>query len=1800
MLLGLSLTAASVAHQASERLFVQDARQIDRPSGGTLCAHAADLDGDDDLDVVAGHGGGVAWYENKRYGVYSTPQSVIDGVDVWSLDTADLDLDGDLDIIAAMRVEGRISWFENRNGEFGDERVLATSAYYSQSVVADDLDGDGMADVVWGSRDHRMPVAWQRNLGDGEFSEPVVLASAVNTATGVVASDLDGDGDQDLVWASDSPARIVAWQENLGEGGFAEYRHIANSADSAVHIADLDLDGDVDVIANGPAGADGATRSVWYENVGDGEFAMRNLADDGPEHRNAWCSADFDGDGDRDVCSVSGNATAWYENLGDGAFTHRSVAADEAREAGTVEAPDLDGDGDADLLVASYYDGVLWFENQRHDAPSDGIAFAAAQPVADTGGANSVALADLDGDGQTDVVWVGRARAGVAWARNVGRGFDRPVYLEGVGLSDVVHIADLDGDGDPDVLVGSLRWYRNLGGGTLSAPIPIVDESAARDVAVVDLDGDGDLEPLYVTVDEVVYHDNLGGGDFGDPVVIAAGLDDPRSVAGADVDTDGDLDFVIGSRSERAFAWYENAEGGFVEHFVTDEGWGDYAMAVGDIDGDGDPDVLTTRHAWISWHENHDRGALWETNVLGEGASGPAHAFDLVDMDGDGDTDVVSVANHVEWYENLGGVFATHTIAVTEHGTSNVAAADMDGDGDIDIVYASPERPGVLWHENLTRSAPLAAPSITTTRAAFGRVEVAWLPVAPEDAGSAPILRYVVRASSPSAPERQCIARAHEHRCVVAGLIPGATYELSVRAESAAGPGPSSTPVSVMLPSLVRGALAFSSAQTLTTDFPGAVSVDAADFDRDGDLDVVAASNYGGEIAWHENLGTGSFSEGRTISDAVSGVEDVHAADLDGDGDTDLLSASWNDDTIAWLENDGSADFSVPQTITSRADGPRGVDVADLDLDGDLDVLSVSALDDKVAWYVNQGGGSFSVERVIADDADFATSVGTADFDADGDPDLVVAAEFAGEIRYYRNDGDGDFALALVADGVENPLFVDAADVDGDGDPDVVATSIGDHRVRWYENLGNGVFGAGRLISTSQVSPWRVRTADLNGDGNTDVLVASKGDATVAWYESLGVVSTAPVMSPGNVRAVAGLDTIAVSWERIPAAADGGAPVVRYLVEAVPEIGSETVTCTATAADYACVVEGLTAGVEYSVTVRAVNELAEGPATDVVTRRAVCRQAGSGAPTAAGNDTVAILESPATASGEPRKPARSAFVWSSSAAQSYSIVVDDDAAFACPSSGRAGDGEEVETTLVALCPASGERDIGVDVVGEGRSVEATWTVRCTDGNALVLAVEHYQGPMARVWRGSEGETDGKWDVHTPTLAGRRAVLVARVRHDSPAVPGVWVGINDAAGDELADGLATLADSRTTPPADSASNFWETEHVFDLAGELYRPDNRTRFQVDPEDLVQETDESDNTTDLDISVEELPAFKIVFVPMRSGAGEPATTEAATYMKHIYDFFPIADGYSAEVGDTFEFSEDSWDLHDATTELLHAWNTDADGDEYWQGIFKHPWDGSACGYAFLDSHVSVAAQVHDGCTPNINVHEVGHNLNLRHPRDGCGAGNANPDYPYDDSGIGPRRGWLFSSGIFVNPDDGFADTMSYCGPRYFISDYHYRAVFEYRRGEDSDDAVAAASQRHPVAGDPVAHAAGREDADGEGDRASTPSSIAVTGVIDPWGNWSVHRATTSLKSPRRPARIDDGYEIVLVDALGVETHREAVALYAGSDDDGSAAWAVRMPMLDQPPSYIVVRDHQGRVVLEHNVQGLAEADPRQRSSP
>mgnify|MGYP002622722078 FL=1 len=267
----------------------------------------------------------------------------------------------------------------------------------------------------------------------------------------------------------------------------------------------------------------------------------------------------------------------------------------------------------------------------------------------------------------------------------------------------------------------------------------------------------------------------------------------------------------------------------------------------------------------------------------------------------------------------------------------------------------------------------------------------------------------------------------------------------------------------------------------ITTDLPGAYDVALADFDRDGDLDVAASSWIpGSQFAWFEN--DGSPAEGEwvkhMIEENVAETRTMRAADFDGDGDADLLGTGRRADQVILYENTGGAEavnwrkVLIDDTSVCPAHG----NPADMDGDGDLDVVmalgfyyrpgsgdehaSEQPADNQIVWYENEGSpltGPWK-KHVIGPQFDDAFEAVAADLDGDGDVDVAATSwRNPGRVVWFENQGDprGEWTRHLLKNNWRSANQIIIADLNGDGRPDIAACSEhGSYELRWWRNEG--------------------------------------------------------------------------------------------------------------------------------------------------------------------------------------------------------------------------------------------------------------------------------------------------------------------------------------------------------------------------------------------------------------------------------------------------------------------------------------------------------------------------------------------------------------------------------------------------------------------------------------------------------------------------------------------------------------------------------------------------------------------------
>ena len=316
-----------------------------------------------------------------------------------------------------------------------------------------------------------------------------------NTKGNAYPADLDGDGDMDII-SNDQTIGAVVWYQNNGSENFAKESlySLTNPYDLVSH--DFDGDGDLDI-----AGTSQYNDVFWLENNGSEVFALHDVY-------TAWnqaihlVKADINSDGNMDIVATSfySNQWAWFENDGVGNFTIHATST--SAQTNYVDAGDIDNDGDVDVVITTNSGGeLLWFENDGSEVFASNVVITAYAYL------NSVYVVDLDKDGHKDIL-VGRTGGSstmqILWFRNDGtETFLAPVDLVGYVRDGAYCMpVDLDNDGDIDILGGSghrevgLVWWENNGSQVFTGRTIKNGVYGAGKPWAVDIDSDGDLDIL--------------------------------------------------------------------------------------------------------------------------------------------------------------------------------------------------------------------------------------------------------------------------------------------------------------------------------------------------------------------------------------------------------------------------------------------------------------------------------------------------------------------------------------------------------------------------------------------------------------------------------------------------------------------------------------------------------------------------------------------------------------------------------------------------------------------------------------------------------------------------------------------------------------------------------------------------------------------------------------------------------------------------------------------------------------------------------------------------------------------------------------------------------------------------------------------------------------------------------------------------------------------------------------------------------------------------------------------------------
>ena len=1101
----------------------------------SLYVYWGDYDGDGDLDqLVANSPQSNRVYRNDGSDTFTLVWSSIETDQTYHLAWGDYDGDGDLDQLVGNASSQANRVYRNDGGGAFTLIWSSTETDDTHYVAWGDYDNDGDLDQLIANTAQANRV--YRNNGDDTFTLVWSSTETDETYSGLWG-DYDNDGDLDQIVGNYLGQANRVYRNDGSDTFTLVWSSTEMDNTHYISLGDYDADGDLDQLVgnyNGQVnrvyrndGSDSFTL-IWTSTETDGTFSI------------AW--GDYDGDGDLDQyvnnsdSGVTGEANRVYRNDGGDIFTLIWSSSEEELTFG-MDTGDYDGDGDLDQLVGtSALANRVYRNNSNHtnNVPTAPTLTAEADIFGNA--TNSVTLewsagsdaettdADLltydlcissTSGGACDVygglfpstgttpIATGFGNAGATtthtitldagtyyWrVRTVDTTFKRSAWSaedsfdidewfsdsgQALGTSQThsVFAVDVDSDGDVDFIAGNYigggqpnKVWLNDGSGTFTDSGQSLGTDGTEGSFAADIDSDGDLD--FIAGNNGSPHNvwlNDGSGTFTDSgQSLGAGMT-TTSILAADFDGDGDFDFTDGNQSQANLIWINDGNGIFADSGQTLGTNATKFLNGGDIDDDGDIDIVEgngnePNKVWL----NDSYGTFTDSGqTLGANTT---IAIALADVDGDGDMDLIeasvapSLSNRI-WLNDGSGVFSDSGQSLGVYESEAICPADFDGDGDNDFVIGNynASHPNTLWINdgagNFTDSGLSLGQTITRTCAATdidndGDVDI----IFGNFLGGLPNTVWINNIdhtnTTPTAPTVTAEA----------DVFGNATS--SVTLEWSAGSDAETTDTDLLTYDLC-----------ISSTSGGACDVYGGLFPSTGTTPMATGFGNAGATTTHTiTLATGTYYwRVRTV-------------------DTTFKRSAWS----------AEDDFTVTSVFESvwastETDNTYSVAWGDYDGDGDLDQLISNRGPAANRVYSNDGGNTFSLIW-SSSESDDSQGIVWGDYDNDGDLDQLVGNDSQPN-RVYRNDGSGVFTLIWSSTETDGSLSASWGDYDNDGDLDQLIGNYPSQSNRIYRNDGNDTF---TLVwtSTETDSTTRVKWGDYDNDGDLDQLVVNGGGASV-------------------------------------------------------------------------------------------------------------------------------------------------------------------------------------------------------------------------------------------------------------------------------------------------------------------------------------------------------------------------------------------------------------------------------------------------------------------------------------------------------------------------------------------------------------------------------------------------------------------------------------------------------------------------------------------------------------------------------
>jgi hypothetical protein len=797
----------------------------------------------------------------------------------------------------------------------------------ARAIKIGDIDGDGKPDLVTTNYNSNT-ISVLRNTST---SGTVSFATRVDFPTvdpyALSIGDIDGDGKLDLavVRGVNNTVSVFRNTSTSGMVNFAtEVDFILNASPSSVTIGDIDADGKPDLVLTVSSHH---KVSVLRNTSVLGFVSFAAGVDFGTGPNPASVSiGDIDGDKKPDLVVANGtsNQVSVLRNTSVLGFLSFAPKADFLANNSTraVSIGDMDGDGKLDLAVAIY--GSSYIEVLHNTSTLGNVNFASPIDFPTGSYSHAISMGDINGDGKPDLA-VNGSSSPIAVLGNTST-LGSPYFgirTDAAGAGADLSIGDLDGDGKPDLvaITGSttISVYRQVrpiaitsfsptsgpigssvtikGKGFHAIPSQNVVFFGATQASVIATSGDTSLTvivPLaatYKNISVTCLHVNLtayttqpftvtltGRMLFANKQDFTTGAQ-PNSVSIVDLDGDGQSDLVVENGNSNTISVFRNISiaGGvtFAPKVDFTTSTGPSSVSVGDINGDGKPDLVVVSLSGnkISIFPNTSvLGSINFAAKIDRSVGGNPNSVSIADLTGNGKLDLamtrqsINAVSTISNYSLSGGInFIFNFNFTTGSAPSSVSIEDIDGDGKPDLVVTNYISNTVSVFRNITNNPtyPHFAPKVDFTT------------------GTAPISVKIGDIDGDGKPDLAVANYNSDNVSIFHNTSTLGTVSFATRVDFATGTAP--------------------------------ISVSIGDIDGDGKPDLAIANSNSNTVSTIRNTSTSGAVNFASKIDYATDITpySVNIGDIDGDGKPDLAVANYNSNTVSVLRQ------IAPPSITS-------------------------------------------------------------------------------------------------------------------------------------------------------------------------------------------------------------------------------------------------------------------------------------------------------------------------------------------------------------------------------------------------------------------------------------------------------------------------------------------------------------------------------------------------------------------------------------------------------------------------------------------------------------------------------------------------------------------------------------------------------------------------------------------------------------------------------------------------------------------------------------------------------------------